>query len=140
MCILVKGELLLSGMGNLELRRRYTNCIVAIIGYSIYIEFQCRIHLYFEYDLDISVSLTLSRLCEHHNAAINGDSIKITLSDHLVSLETNIESSLRKIYCRHHDLVSRYGTSASQMTTDISTCRKHFSVHSSFMICHRICN
>ena len=93
MFILVKGELLLSGIGNLELSRRYTNFMVAIIGYSIYMEFQCRIHFYFEYDLDISVSLTLSRLWEHHKAAINGDRIKITLSDHLVSVEINISAS-----------------------------------------------
>jgi hypothetical protein len=30
-----------------------------------------------------------------------------------------LKSSLRKFYCRHHDLVERYGISVSQMTTDM---------------------
>jgi hypothetical protein len=30
-----------------------------------------------------------------------------------------LKSSLRKFYCRHHDLVDRYGISVSQMTTDM---------------------
>ena len=35
----------------------------------------------------------------------------------------------------------RYGISVSQMTTDVSTCRKHFPVLSSFMTYyHRLCN
>jgi hypothetical protein len=32
-------------------------------------------------------------------------------------LLAKLKSSLRKFYGRHHDLVNRYGTSVSQMTT-----------------------
>ena len=40
-----------------------------------------------------------------------------------------------------HDLVDGYGISVSQMTTDIcSTCRKHFTVLSSFTTYYRVCN
>jgi hypothetical protein len=34
-------------------------------------------------------------------------------------LSVKLKSSLRKFYGRHNDLVSRYGTSVSQMTTDM---------------------
>ena len=34
-------------------------------------------------------------------------------------LLVKLKSSLRKFYCRHHDLVDRYGISVSQMTTDM---------------------
>jgi hypothetical protein len=34
-------------------------------------------------------------------------------------LLVKLKSSLRKFYGRHHDLVDRYGISASQMTTDM---------------------
>ena len=34
-------------------------------------------------------------------------------------LLVNLKSSLRKFYGHHHDLVNRYGTSVSQMTTDM---------------------
>ena len=34
-------------------------------------------------------------------------------------LLVKLKSSLRKFYCRHHDLVDRYGLSVSQMTTDM---------------------
>ena len=43
-------------------------------------------------------------------------------------------SSLRMFYGRNHDLVDRYGISVSQMTT----CRKHFPVLSSFVTFLRI--
>jgi hypothetical protein len=32
---------------------------------------------------------------------------------------SKLKSSLRKLYCRHHDLVDRYGISVSQITTDM---------------------
>jgi len=52
-----------------------------------------------------------------------------------------LKSSLWKFYGRHHDLANRYGASVSQMTMDVcSICRKHFSVLSSFMTYHRVCN
>ena len=41
-------------------------------------------------------------------------------ADHTWFLLVKVESSLRKVYGRHHDLVDRYGTSVPQMTTDIS--------------------
>ena len=47
-----------------------------------------------------------------------------------------LKSSLRKFYGHHHDLVNRYGTSVSQMTTDML----HFPVLSSSMTYHRVCN
>jgi hypothetical protein len=34
-------------------------------------------------------------------------------------LLVKLNSSLRKLYCRHHDMVDRYGISVSQMTTDM---------------------
>ena len=34
-------------------------------------------------------------------------------------LLAKLKSSLRTFYCRHHDLVGRYGISVSQMTTDM---------------------
>ena len=34
-------------------------------------------------------------------------------------LLAKLKSSLRKFYCRHHDLVNCYGISVSQMTTDM---------------------
>ena len=34
-------------------------------------------------------------------------------------LLVKLKSSLRKCYCRHHDLFDRYGISVSQMTTDM---------------------
>jgi hypothetical protein len=34
-------------------------------------------------------------------------------------LLVKLNSSLRKFYCRHHDLLDRYGISVSQMTTDM---------------------
>jgi len=33
--------------------------------------------------------------------------------------KSNLKSSIRTFYGRHHDLVDRYGISVSQMTTDI---------------------
>jgi hypothetical protein len=34
-------------------------------------------------------------------------------------LLVKLNSSFRKLYCRHHDMVARYGISVSQMTTDM---------------------
>jgi len=34
-------------------------------------------------------------------------------------LSVKLKASLRKFYSRHHELVKRYGTSVSQMTTDM---------------------
>ena len=55
-------------------------------------------------------------------------------------LLVKLMSLLQRFYCRHHDLVDRYGISVSQMTTICSTCRKHFPVVSSFMTYHLVCN
>ena len=55
-------------------------------------------------------------------------------------LMVKLKSSLRKFCGRHHDLVNRYGTSVSQITTICSTCREHFPVISSFITYHRVCN
>jgi hypothetical protein len=40
---------------------------------------------------------------------------------------------------QYDDLVSRYGTSILQITTDMFICRKYVPVHSSFMTYHWIC-
>ena len=53
-------------------------------------------------------------------------------------LLVKFKSSLRKCYDRQDDLVDRYGISVSQMICLIH--RKHFSVLSSFMTYHRVCN
>jgi len=49
----------------------------------------------------------------------------------------NLKSSLRKFWSRHHDLVDRYGTSVSQMTTHmVRLWWSQFPGLSSFMIYH----
>jgi hypothetical protein len=55
-------------------------------------------------------------------------------------LLVKLKLSLRKFYGRYHDLVDLYGISVSQTTTDFSTCCKDFTVLSSFMTYHRVCN
>ena len=55
-------------------------------------------------------------------------------------LLVKLKSSLRKFFGRHHDLVDRNGISVSQMTTDCSTCRKHFPILSSLTTYYRVCN
>ena len=57
-----------------------------------------------------------------------------------VFLLVKMKSLLRKFYGRHHDSVSRYRITVTQMTTDISTCRKHFPVLCSFMTYRWVCN
>jgi hypothetical protein len=47
-------------------------------------------------------------------------------------LLAKLNSSLRKIYGRHHDLVDRYGISVSQMTMDMF----HLSYHSRSFLIH----
>ena len=54
-------------------------------------------------------------------------------------LLVKLNSSLRKISGRHHDLVDCYGISVSQTTTDRFHLSFHFSVLSS-MTYHRVCN
>ena len=39
--------------------------------------------------------------------------------DLMALTQSDKDSSLRKLYGRHHDLVDRYGISVSQMTTDM---------------------
>ena len=55
-------------------------------------------------------------------------------------LLVKLKLSLRKFYGRYHDLVDLCGISVSQTTTDFSTCCKDFTVLSSFMTYHRVCN
>ena len=56
-------------------------------------------------------------------------------------LLVKLKSLLRKFYGRHHDLVDRYGISASQMTTDMfHLSQTLFPILSSFMTYHRVCN
>ena len=35
------------------------------------------------------------------------------------SVQLNLKSSLRKAYGRHHEMISRYSISVSQLTTDM---------------------
>jgi len=44
--------------------------------------------------------------------------------------------SLRQNYGRHHDLVSHYGISMLQMTTDMFLCRNHNPVLSALVTYH----
>ena len=39
-----------------------------------------------------------------------------------------LKSSFPKFYDRRHDFVDRYGISASEITTDMFTCSKHFPI------------
>ena len=55
-------------------------------------------------------------------------------------LIVKLKASLRKAYGHQNDLVYRYGTSVSQISTDMSTCRKLCPVLSSFMTYHWMCN
>jgi hypothetical protein len=52
-----------------------------------------------------------------------------------------LTSPLRKFYCHHHDLVDGYGIDLCHKWPLLcSTCCKYFTVLSSFMIYHWICN
>ena len=47
---------------------------------------------------------------------------------------------IRKFYSRHHDLVDHYGIMCHKGPRIYSTCRKHFTVLSSFMPYPRVCD
>ena len=72
----------------------------------------------------ISVKLTLlcsrySRACASYQDFLDiGLLLKMNLLNHRFIL-TKLKSSLRKFCGHHHDLVDRYGTSVSQMTTEM---------------------
>jgi hypothetical protein len=55
-------------------------------------------------------------------------------------LLVKLKSSLRKFYSRHHDWLTAMEFLCHKCLRIFSTCRKHFPVVSSFMICHQLCN
>jgi hypothetical protein len=95
------------------------------------------------YGVYISLLIGYSRACGSYQDFLDRG---LLLTRKLLNrwfLLVKLKSSLRKFDGLHHDLVDRYGISASQMTTDMfhcMTCRNHFPIISSFMTYHRVCN
>jgi hypothetical protein len=72
-----------------------------------------------EYGVYISQLMRYSRACCSYQDFLDRG---LLLTRKLLNqgfLLANVKSSLRKFYCRHHDLVDHYGISVSQMTTDM---------------------
>jgi hypothetical protein len=92
------------------------------------------------YGVNISQLIRYSRACGSYHDFLDR---VVLLTRKLLNqgfLVVKLKSSLREFYGRYHDLVNHYRVSVSQMTMDMSACRNHNPVLSSFMTYHQVSN
>jgi len=71
------------------------------------------------YGVYISQMIRYSRSCGSYHDFLDRGLLLTRMLLNQGFLLVKLTSSLRQFYCRHHDLVDRYGISVSQMTTDM---------------------